>query len=1270
MKKKPSAPAAPAPLRRRAEDEIQERLEKPAAWPADANSTADTHRLLHELQVHQVELEMQNAELRHTRDALEASLENYTDLYDFAPVGYFTLTEAGLVRMVNLTGAGLAGTARSLLIGKPFRQLLPGGEQAGFDRFLAGVLRGGTMQSVEYEMDQGGGAPRVVSVVAQPLPGGKECRVAVVDITGRRLAEQTLQENESRLRYATDSARLTYVEVDLARGVARTAENFAEVMGYPPQAEQEKDVSAGTRLLLEHVIPCDRPRVQAALDQFTIGQSAGKIEYRVLGDDGIERWIESRWSLERSSDGRARKSFATNLDITERKRAETALRGSEARFRAAVEIVTSLIWTNNAAGLMKGEQPGWGNFTGQSEAEYQGFGWAEAVHPEDAGPTIAAWELAVAGKRLFEFEHRVRRHDGEWRFCAFRAVPMFDEEGRILEWVGVHTDLTERQQAETALRVSEEFNRSVIMSSPDCIKLLDPAGNLLSFLHGAEELMGITDVRPFLNKPWTAFWEGVDRQAARKAVAAAAAGGEGSFVGFFRTFRDEPKWWDVRISPISDAGAKPTRLLAVSRDVTEGKRTELNAAFLASVSLDLMQFTDVDVMLKATGAKICAYLDLSVCAFIEIDEGTDRALVAQEWHQENVPSLTGSYNLAEFVGEKFIEAARAGTVIPVGDTGTDPRIVPQKFESQKIASFVLVPMLREGQWRFSVGFYRTVASIWQESEIELMSELASRIWTRLERLRVVAALLESEERYRTLFNSIDEGFCLIDMIFDSGGKAVDWRFLEVNPSVEKQTGLHDITGRRMREILPDHETYWFETYGKVALTGEPVRFINEAKGMGESWFDLYAFRVGGPESRKVAVIFTNITARRNTERELSEKARLLDLTHDAIVVRDMEGHIQYWNHGAEELYGWSRAEALGKVSHHLLRTEFPTPVEEITEDLHRTGRWTGELIHRKRGGRKVTVLIRKTLDRDEQGNPAAVLENITDITGRKEAEAVQRRLEVMTATNRKLEHEIIRRKEVETSLKRSEQEQGALLVQARHLQQQLRGMSHQMLNVQEEERKRISRELHDVIAQTLIGINVHVAALGKGGTGNAAEFQQKIARTQRLVEQSVEIVHQFATELRPTVLDDLGLIPALRAAMVAFMAETGVRVSLKACAGVEHCSDALRTVIYRVAQEALTNVGRHAGATSVEVTIQSSDQNVSLQIKDDGHGFALEGTSGAKKNQRLGLLGMKERVEMVGGTLRIISAQGQPTTILAEFPLLGPVPKKRPGKNARKLPPS
>ncbi len=273
-----------------------------------------------------------------------------------------------------------------------------------------------------------------------------------------------------------------------------------------------------------------------------------------------------------------------------------------------------------------------------------------------------------------------------------------------------------------------------------------------------------------------------------------------------------------------------------------------------------------------------------------------------------------------------------------------------------------------------------------------------------------------------------------------------------------------------------------------------------------------------------------------------------------------------------------------------------------------------------------------------------------DVTERNSAEAARRRLEVLTASNLVLKQEIVRRQVVVEDLRTARRRQSLLLKQSRVQQRQMRDLSRRMLHVQEEERKRVSRELHDVIAQTLVGINVHLAALAKGADSSPESLQQQIASTHLLVEKAVDVVHDFARELRPTILDDLGLIPALETLMKRFMEDTGIRVSLRASARIEESTGTIRTVLYRIAQEALTNVARHAKASSVELMIEFMGSMICMQIRDNGQGFDPDVRSDSKKNSRLGLLGMRERVEMIGGTFRVDSIRGESTTVHVEIP--------------------
>lgn len=361
-----------------------------------------------------------------------AILNGPDHVFDFANKAYF-----------------IAARGRDL-IGRTVRQVFPEFEQQGQIALLDGVYSTGqrylakglalTFQAHADEPE----ATRVFDFVYEPVINDQGAVtgifVAGFDTTESVDAQRAAGESHARRKEVLDSMGEGFVLLDKDY---RVLEINAE----------------GVRL-------DGRPEAQL------IGQAYWQLWPASIGSD-IERnfrtamtdLVPIRFQHRQRSDGQEltfdMKVFPVNggiaafyRDITKSARAEAELQHSHDRFIAAIKAV-GVMWTNDAAGQMCGDQPGWAALTGQTRAEYSGFGWATAVHPDDAEPSVRAWNHAVAERRMFTFEHRVQRSDGAWRRFAIRAVPVLDEANTVREWVGVHMDITDEALATEALRAAD-----------------------------------------------------------------------------------------------------------------------------------------------------------------------------------------------------------------------------------------------------------------------------------------------------------------------------------------------------------------------------------------------------------------------------------------------------------------------------------------------------------------------------------------------------------------------------------------------------------------------------------------------------------------------------------------------------------------------------------------------------------------------------------------------------------------------------------------------
>ena len=303
------------------------------------------------------------------------------------------------------------------------------------------------------------------------------------------------------------------------------------------------------------------------------------------------------------------------LAVIERDETNKALQASGARFQAAVEAVQGVLWTNSPSGEMRGEQPGWSALTGQTRDQYRGFGWASAVHPEDAQPTVEAWNAAVAEKRIFVFEHRVRRHDGAWRHFSIRAIPTFDAHGEILEWVGVHTDVTERRAAEKELReLNEQLETRVIDALAErrlLAELVESTDAFVQVLNiefrwlainkaAADEFERIFGVRPVVGASMLELLDNQPdhREDVRRVWARALGGEDFTETGEFGDPGRDRRHYEMKYNVLRDAEGKQVGAYQFVYDVTERVREQ---EALAEAQEGLRQSQKLEAIGQLTG---------------------------------------------------------------------------------------------------------------------------------------------------------------------------------------------------------------------------------------------------------------------------------------------------------------------------------------------------------------------------------------------------------------------------------------------------------------------------------------------------------------------------------------------------------------------------------------------------------------------------------------------------------------------------------------------
>jgi PAS domain S-box-containing protein len=683
--------------------------------------------------------------------------------------------------------------------------------------------------------------------------------------------------------------------------------------------------------------------------------------------------VGAAWLSQLSADAQAR-------GLSERLRAEAQLRSNQAMFVDLIENSPFGIFVVNAAFRMhlagRGAQRVFEHvrpLRGRDLAEALRIVWEEPFATE----AIARFRHTLeTGEPFISTETTEQRHDldavesYDWRI---ERITLPDGQWGVLCYFrDISAEVRARQQiaeSEARLRLAQSAARLGLHD-------YDVTTGAIAWDARTRELWGVDADDPITIDLWRDGLHPADREAAVANVARALdPDGDGHFEDQYRVIdrRDGSVRWVESTGRVTFVGGHATRLVGTAQDITSRKQTELELRHRGEQFETVLARAPLGMYLVDADFRMSQVNPVAMQAF----EGVPGGVIGRD--VQEVHHLIWPPAFAEHVVGIFrhtLETGESYEATEVEEVRADRGVT--EYYDWRVDRITLPDGL------FGVvTYFRDVS----------------------DQVRARLAIAESEQRYRTLFESIDEAFCVLELIVDAAGRPIDFRYLELNPAFEKQTGLRDAAGRRATEVLP-HEPHWFEIYGRVARTGEPVRFQNEARAIGR-WFDVYAFRVGDPQEQKVAVLFSDITARRQAEESSRFQARLLDEVGQAVVVTDPEGTIIYWNLAAEDLYGWSRAEAIGR---HVLETtvgpDFAHRAAGILEQVRSGQTWSGEFEVVSRGDRK-TALVTNTGMTDEAGRLTAIVGVSMDITELKQAqqalEDADRRKDEFLAT---LAHEL------------------------------------------------------------------------------------------------------------------------------------------------------------------------------------------------------------------------------------------------------------------------
>jgi PAS domain S-box-containing protein len=794
----------------------------------------------------------------------------------------------GNITSWNVGATKMFGYTAEEIMGKPITILCPPEQIRESDDILRKITRDESVEHFETVRRRKDGTDIMVSLTVSPIRNADGEVVGaskiVRDISERKRIEDAINHNQMMLTLAMQSSRMGVWELDLATNTVSWSEELEAIFGL------EKGSFQGTE---EHFFALlhedDREEAWNEVRAAIAEHRDYTIEFRFLHADGTYRWMEGRGEAVYSQKGNPVRLYGVVIDITDRKLAETALRDSERRFSRFMQHLPGLAWIKDLEG----------RYVYANESAEKSFGVSgEKLYgktDEEIFPAKTAEQFREHDRRALQSTAGIQiaesliEDDGVLHHSIVSKFPIIGSDGKAALIGGMAIDVTDQKQAEAALRQRMDFDEAVMRNMGEGLYTLDAAGLVTSMNPAAEKLFGwsfeelrgrnLHDVTHYKHRDGSPF--------PPEECPALRVFREGeSLVDHEDVFiRRDGTFFDVLYtsSPLRE-NDQLVGLVVVFTDITERKLSEQRLVLQEEISELIRTVPTADELMYSVASAAGKFLQVKRTLFNEIDLEKDLETVHRDYRAEGVTSVAGVHPISDYSPVTSAEMVAGKTVVN-RDSKIDERTATHYekcYEQSGERSYIAIPLLRKGTWVASLWVSDDEPRNWLKEDVGMLETIAERTWSAVEKMRIDAALRESQERFAKAFNSGPLVFTLSSL--------KDGRLIEVNDTFVEVTGFsrEEALGKTSLELGLWKNTVDRELEMDLVRTAGQVRDLEytfQTRDRGEIVGLLSAERIEiGGEPFALTVI-QDITDRKNSQEALLKAERQAAEEYQALLGR-------------------------------------------------------------------------------------------------------------------------------------------------------------------------------------------------------------------------------------------------------------------------------------------------------------------------------------------------------------------------------------------------